>query len=72
MDPTAYRQFLELERDHWWFRSRRTLYFDLLETAVKRHLPSTNGTEPVQSLDVGCGMGGMLGDLRRFGEPAGL
>ena len=29
MDANAYQQFLELERDHWWFRSRRTLYFDL-------------------------------------------
>ncbi len=72
MDPTAYRQFLELERDHWWFRSRRTLYFDLLERAVTRHSKRGSNGDTFRCLDVGCGMGGMLPDLQRFGEPCGL
>lgn len=72
MDPTAYRQFLEFEREHWWFRSRRTLYFDLLERAVRKHLQTGADPRQLESLDVGCGMGGMLPDLRRFGEPNGI
>lgn len=67
MDSNAYQQFLELERDHWWFRSRRRLYFDLLQRAVARERGSFEHV-----LDLGCGMGGMLQELRRFGEPAGL
>ncbi|MBL8896780.1 MAG: methyltransferase domain-containing protein [Planctomycetes bacterium] len=67
MDANAYQQFLELERDHWWFRSRRTLYFDLLARAVAREPGSF-----AHVLDLGCGMGGMMEGLRRYGEPQGL
>lgn len=56
MDPTAYRQFLELERTHWWFRGRRTVYFGLL----RHHL---RGARPTRVLDLGCGMGGFLEGL---------
>jgi SAM-dependent methyltransferase len=56
MDPTAYRQFLGLERDHWWFRGRRRVYFGLLE----HHL---GGRRPRRALDLGCGMGGFLDGL---------
>ena len=61
MDPTAYRQFLELERDHWWFRGRRTVYLGLL----RHHL---RGARPRRALDLGCGMGGFLGGLAELCE----
>ena len=61
MDPNAYRQFLELERTHWWFRGRRTVYFGLL----KAHL---NGERPARVLDLGCGYGGFLEGLAQQGE----
>lgn len=67
MDPNAYQQFLELERTHWWFRSRRTLYFDLLKRAIARESSSFT-----RVLDLGCGMGGMLENLSAFGPPQGL
>jgi len=61
MEETAYRQFEELERTHWWFRGRRTVYFGLLE----HHL---RGERPVRILDLGCGMGGFLAGLSALGE----
>ena len=60
MEATAYQQFLELERDHWWFRGRRTVYLGLLE----HHL---GGERPPRILDLGCGVGGFLGGLARLG-----
>jgi SAM-dependent methyltransferase len=65
MDELAARQFVELERVHWWFEGRRRIFFDLLGRALA-------GARGLKMLDVGCGAGGMLGELRRFGEPAGL
>lgn len=61
MDPTAYRQFLELERSHWWFRGRRRVYFGLL-----RH--TLAGERPRLALDLGCGMGGFQDGLRETCE----
>ncbi len=60
MEATAYRQFLELEKSHWWFRGRRTVYFGLLE----HHL---RDARPRRVLDLGCGMGGFLEGLARIG-----
>jgi len=65
MDELAARQFVELERTHWWFEGRRRVFFDLLARALARRPPR-------RTLDVGCGAGGMLGELSRFGVPAGL
>jgi SAM-dependent methyltransferase len=65
MDDLASRQFLDLERVHWWFEGRRRVFFALLH----RHLPKRRN---LKILDVGCGVGGMMRELRAFGEPAGL
>ena len=61
MEQNAYRQFLELEDTHWWFRGRRTVYFGLL----KHHL---NGSSPQRVLDLGCGYGGFLPGLKEIGQ----
>ena len=61
MDPTAHRQFLELERTHWWFRGRRSVYLGLL-----RHL--VRDERPERVLDLGCGMGGFLEGLSELGD----
>lgn len=61
MEPKAYRQFEELERTHWWFRGRRTVYLGIL----RHHLA---GRRPARVLDLGCGMGGFLEGLGELGE----
>ena len=65
MDAAAYRQFVELEERHFWFVGRRRIFFELLGRAVGER-------RDLRILDVGCGAGGMLGPLSRYGEVAGI
>ncbi len=60
MQENAYRQFLELERTHWWFRGRRTVYFGLLDHVLA-------GRRCERILDLGCGYGGFLQGLSAHG-----
>lgn len=60
MNQNAHRQFLELERTHWWFRGRRTVYLGLLEHLLGQDRPG-------RVLDLGCGMGGFLEGLAKLG-----
>src|SRR5688500_9548776 len=67
MDRVAYEAFARLEHTHFWFVSRRAIFFDLLDREF-----GANGTRGRAVLEVGCGAGGMLGPLQRYGEVAGL
>jgi SAM-dependent methyltransferase len=59
MERAAYDRMRELQRDHWWFQARRRI----LETALES-LPLPAGA---RILEVGCGPGGNIGVLKRFG-----
>jgi SAM-dependent methyltransferase len=65
MEGVAYEQFLALERDHWWFVGRRRNYFTILKHFLGER-------RDLKILDVGCGMGGMLPELARFGHAIGI
>lgn len=65
MDEAAYELFERLEASHWWLRGRRTVYFGLLDDLLPR-------SEPIASVDVGCGYGAMLPDLERYGPATGV
>ncbi len=65
MEETAYRQFIELEDEHFWFVGRRRIFMHLLGHQLA-------GREDARILDVGCGAGGMLGPLASFGRVSGL
>lgn len=67
MEREAFKLFATLERDHWWFRGRRGLYLPLLEHVLRR----AGRAEALDVLDVGCGVGGFLGPLGRFGAVLG-
>jgi SAM-dependent methyltransferase len=65
MEDTAYRQFIELERSHFWFVGRRRIFFHLLDREL-------DGRRDLEVLDVGCGAGGMLEPLARYGRVTGI
>jgi SAM-dependent methyltransferase len=65
VEETAYRQFVELEERHFWFVGRRRIFMHVLEHEL-------GGRSGLRILDVGCGAGGMLGPLSRFGAVSGV
>lgn len=61
-----YHKMHALEREYWWFQGRRRVILGTLEQfGVKE------GAN-LQLLDVGCGTGMLMDDLRRCGRTAGL
>lgn len=60
MEPEIYDAFFRAEDRHWWFRARRRILGDVLA----RLYPSGG----LAIADVGCGTGGMLPLLGRFGR----
>ena len=65
MDEVAVRQFVELEENHFWFVGRRRIFFTLLDQQL-------DGRDDLAVLDVGCGAGGMMGPLSRYGHVRGI
>lgn len=65
MDRVAYESFARLEDTHFWFVSRRRIFFDLLDREL-------GGRRDLRILEIGCGAGGMLGPLQRYGRVTGV
>lgn len=64
MNPAAYLEMAETEARHWWFRGRRSI---LAATLQKMSLP-----ENARILEIGCGTGGNLEMLAKFGTVSGM
>ena len=64
MEVSGYQQFAELEENHFWFRGRRIIFFHLLDRLLRR--------PDLDILEIGCGTGGMLRRLGRYGRVVGL
>ncbi len=60
MNPAAYLEMAETEATHWWFVGRRVILAGMIEAL---RLPSH-----ATILEVGCGTGGNLPMLARYGE----
>lgn len=68
MEEEDYRTTYELEGSNWWFVGMRGIYLALLDGA----LGAGGGGGARLILDVGCGTGIMLGELRRYGRATGV
>jgi SAM-dependent methyltransferase len=64
MDPAYAAVHAEEDRAHWWFRGRRAVIL----AEMSRRLPAGRG----RLAELGCGSGGMLEALGRFGEAVGV
>jgi SAM-dependent methyltransferase len=69
VERAAFKQFALLESRHWWFAGRRRLYPALLAHVLQRDRVPGSG---LRIVDVGCGVGGFLEPLQRFGRVLGL
>lgn len=65
MDRIAYETFARLEDTHFWFVSRRRIFFDLLDRTL-------GAGRDRAVLEIGCGTGGLLAPLQRYGSVHGL
>jgi SAM-dependent methyltransferase len=65
MEPQAYNELYQLEPNHWWYRGMRQITEQILQ-------PSLGTATDLRILDAGCGAGGNLLALSRFGCPIGL
>jgi SAM-dependent methyltransferase len=65
LDARAIQQFVELEDRHFWFVGRRAIFLTLLDERL-------GGRADLDIYDVGCGAGGFLGPLARFGQVTGF
>lgn len=65
MEPEEYRSIYRLEQSHWWYQGMR----EIAESVLSRYLPQGR---PLDVLDAGCGTGGMMQSLARFGRVYGL
>jgi SAM-dependent methyltransferase len=64
MEEQAYLDLHQLEQEHWWYRGTRAVYRMLLQ----RYAPLCRGSV----LDLGCGTGGNVELLSRWGTVIGL
>lgn len=65
MDKEQYELLYQLEERHWWYLGMR----EITSALLSRHL---NGNRPARILDAGCGTGGMVQYLGRFGTVYGV
>lgn len=64
MEPTVYPNMHRIEKKHWWFAGRRQIFATLLNQLYPESRP--------QIIDIGCGTGGNIDLLEKFGPVLGL
>jgi len=64
MDRAVYDQMRKVEQDHWWFAARREI--------LARQIEALDLPAGARILEVGCGTGGNLAMLGRYGKVTGL
>lgn len=69
MQPHTYAIMYEVEQSHWWYVGRRRIIKSFIEEAIAGL--DLSGRR-AHILDVGCGTGGNLELLTRFGDTEGV
>lgn len=65
MQHDYYKEYYELERNHWWFVAREEILSNYIEQLIKQEkLPSAD----LKILNVGCGPGRSSEYLSKFGK----
>lgn len=64
MKDAHYLSLYTTEKDHWWYRVRRSLVHNL----IKKHFPA--GRPKI--LDLGCGTGILMTELERYADVTGV
>jgi SAM-dependent methyltransferase len=64
MDRAVYDRMRRVEQDHWWFAARREI--------LARQIAALDLPADARILEVGCGTGGNLSMLGRYGRVTGL
>lgn len=67
MEERFYAEYAEVQDRHWWFVGRRRIIGAVLDANIAR-----DARDGRRILDVGCGTGTMLAELRRFGDVHGV
>lgn len=65
MKTNMYRIFFEVQKQHWWFVTKKAIVLD----TINRRLRKPGNTK---ILDIGCGSGLMLNALEDVGETFGM
>ena len=65
MELEEYQSLHQLAASHWWLRGKRAIAASLIDGAV-------GGARGLRVLDVGCGPGGNVRFLARYGEVVGV
>ncbi|MFN7946317.1 MAG: methyltransferase domain-containing protein [Blastocatellia bacterium] len=70
MRPLNYQIMFAVEDEHWWYVGRRAIVLAQVEAALRHNyrLP----TADCRLLDIGCGTGGNLDHLKRYGRMHGV
>lgn len=64
MKKEEYKRIFESEENHWWYLGMRKISEVLLDSATK--------SSSLKILDAGCGTGGIMIFLKKFGDVSGI